>query len=145
MSSKSLYAIINMTHKCINHECNYLLAKWSLGTLGKCCNEALCATEYIYIYCLFVTKKLCVQQNIYIYTACLWRKSPKSWNEGTWLQQHFCSIRSRDQPIYRPGRYIGPYLDFTDTPVSASVGVDKTLLYSSRIQTTCARKHNEAS
>jgi len=26
-----------------------------------------------------------------------------------------------------------------------SVGVDKTLLYSSRIQTTCARKHNEAS
>jgi len=27
----------------------------------------------------------------------------------------------------------------------ASVGVDKTLLYSSRIQTTCARKHNEES
>jgi len=27
----------------------------------------------------------------------------------------------------------------------ASVGVDKTLLYSSRIQTICARKHNEAS
>jgi len=25
------------------------------------------------------------------------------------------------------------------------IGVDKTLLYSSRIQTTCARKHNEAS
>jgi len=29
--------------------------------------------------------------------------------------------------------------------LSASVSVDKTLLYSSRIQTTCARKHNEAS
>jgi len=28
---------------------------------------------------------------------------------------------------------------------SASEGVDKALLYSSRIQTTCARKHNEAS
>ena len=27
----------------------------------------------------------------------------------------------------------------------ASVGVDKTLLYSSRIQTICTRKHNEAS
>jgi len=36
---------------------------------------------------------------------------------------------------YRPKR---PYL-------SASVGVDKTLLYSSSIQTICARKHNEAS
>jgi len=52
-------------------------------------------------------------------------------------------------------RYIGRYLGFTDISIyryrpkrpilSASVGVDKTLLYSSRIQTTCARKHNEAS
>jgi len=42
-------------------------------------------------------------------------------------------------------RYIGRYLGFTDISVSASIGVDKTLLYSSRIQTTCARKHNEAS
>jgi len=29
--------------------------------------------------------------------------------------------------------------------LSALVGVDKTLLYSSCIQTTCTRKHNEAS
>jgi len=29
--------------------------------------------------------------------------------------------------------------------VSSSVGADKTLLYSSCIQTTCARKHNEPS
>ena len=29
--------------------------------------------------------------------------------------------------------------------LSGSVGVDKTLLYSSQIQTTCERKHNEAS
>jgi len=29
--------------------------------------------------------------------------------------------------------------------LSASVGVDKTLLYCSRMQTTCARKHNKAS
>jgi len=37
---------------------------------------------------------------------------------------------------YRPKRPI----------LSASVGVDKTLLYSSRIQTICARKHhNDAS
>jgi len=51
-------------------------------------------------------------------------------------------------------RYIGRYLGFTDISISAiaktadiigSVGVDKTLLYSSRMQTTCARKHNEAS
>ena len=40
-------------------------------------------------------------------------------------------------------RYIGRYLGFTN--ISASIGVDKTLLYSSRIQTTCARKHNKAS
>jgi len=40
------------------------------------------------------------------------------------------------------------YLGFTDISVSsktASVGVDKMLLYSSRIQTTHARKHNEPS
>jgi len=43
-------------------------------------------------------------------------------------------------------------LGFTDTSVSAkqpiltaSVGVDKTLLYSLRIQTTCSRKHKESS
>jgi len=44
-------------------------------------------------------------------------------------------------------RYIGPgwYLGFADISVSASVGVDKTLLYTSRMQTTCARKHNEPS
>jgi len=41
--------------------------------------------------------------------------------------------------------YIG--LGFTDCAqkrpiLSASVGVDKTLLYSSRMQTTCARKRN---
>jgi len=28
--------------------------------------------------------------------------------------------------------------------LSVSVGVDKMLLYSPRMQTTCARKHNEA-
>jgi len=36
---------------------------------------------------------------------------------------------------YRPKRPI----------FSASVGVDKPLLYSLRMQTTCSRKHNEAS
>jgi len=39
-------------------------------------------------------------------------------------------------------------LGFTDisvSAISASIGVDKRLLYSSRIQTTCARQHNEAS
>jgi len=40
---------------------------------------------------------------------------------------------------------IDRYLSFTDILVSASVGVDKTLLYSSCIQSTCARKHNEPS
>jgi len=42
-------------------------------------------------------------------------------------------------------RYIGRYLGFTDILVSASIGVDKTLIYSSLIQATCARKYNEAS
>jgi len=49
---------------------------------------------------------------------------------------------SRDRPIwvlpiyrYRPKRTI----------LSASIGVGRTLLYSSLNQTTCARKHNEAS
>jgi len=33
-----------------------------------------------------------------------------------------------------------------DWPIlSASIGVDKMLLYSSRMQTTCTRKHNEPS
>jgi len=49
-------------------------------------------------------------------------------------------LNIRDLPIYWPGRYLG----LTDISVSASVGVDKTLLYSSRIQTIFARKHNEA-
>jgi len=40
----------------------------------------------------------------------------------------------RDQ-TYRPRRPI----------LSASVGVGETLLYSSRIQTTCLRKHNKPS
>jgi len=55
-------------------------------------------------------------------------------------------VEIRDRLIYRPGRYLG----FTNILVSAktadlsaSVGLDKTLLYSSHMQTTCARKHNE--
>jgi len=46
--------------------------------------------------------------------------------------------QNRDRPI------IGRYLGFTDILVSVSVGVDITLLYSSRMQTTCARKHNKS-
>jgi len=44
---------------------------------------------------------------------------------------------SRDTPIYRyrPKQLI----------LSAAVGVDKMLLYSSRMQTTCVRKDNELS
>jgi len=45
----------------------------------------------------------------------------------------FWQNRIRDRPIFGFYRYIG------------IPGVDKTLLHSSRIQTTCARKHNEAS
>jgi len=41
---------------------------------------------------------------------------------------------------------LGQYLGFTDIPVLAAVDVDKGLLYySSRIQTTCGRKHNKPS
>jgi len=32
---------------------------------------------------------------------------------------YFCAIRSRDRPIYRPGRDIGRYLGFTDISISA--------------------------
>jgi len=45
-------------------------------------------------------------------------------------------------------RYVGQYLGFIGIGLmilSASIGVGKTLLYSSRIQTTCARKRNKAS
>jgi len=56
-----------------------------------------------------------------------------------------------DRPIFRPGRYLG-FIDMSVSAgrpkqpiLSAPVGVDKTLLYPSRIQTTCARKHNEPS
>jgi len=43
-------------------------------------------------------------------------------------------------------QYIGlANLDFIDISVSASGGVDKMLLYSSHMQTTCARKHNKPS
>jgi len=49
---------------------------------------------------------------------------------------------TRDRPIYRP-YWVSPIYRYR--PKLASVGVDKMLLYSSRIQTTCARKHNEPS
>jgi len=54
----------------------------------------------------------------------------------------------RDQPIYQPGRWpIFGFYRYIGIGQNSwfSVGVDKTLLYSSCIQTTCARKHNEAS
>jgi len=38
-------------------------------------------------------------------------------------------------------RYIGLIFGLTNIPVSASVDVDKMLLYASRIQIICARKH----
>jgi len=41
-------------------------------------------------------------------------------------------------PIYR-------YRPKRPNFIGLSIGVNKTLLYSSRIQTTCARKHNKAS
>jgi len=50
-------------------------------------------------------------------------------------------VKIRGRPTYLPGRYLG----FADILVSASVDVGKTLLYSSRMQTTCARKHSESS
>ena len=58
---------------------------------------------------------------------------------------------TRYTPIYRSGRYhradiwvLPIYQCRPKRPIlSASVGVDKTLLYSSRMQTTCARKNNE--
>jgi len=45
--------------------------------------------------------------------------------------------------IFRANFFLPPSKMPSRTPMS--IGVDKTLLYSSRIQTTCARKHNEAS
>jgi len=57
------------------------------------------------------------------------------------------ALLTREKPIYRADIWVSPiYRNRPKRPIlSASVGVDKALLYSSRIQTTCARKHNEAS
>jgi len=53
---------------------------------------------------------------------------------------------TRDRLIYWLGWYIGQYLGFTDISIlSVSVGVDKMLLYSSRMQTIYTKKHNEPS
>jgi len=54
---------------------------------------------------------------------------------------------TRDRPIYRIDIWILPIHRYQPKRpiVSASVGVDKTLLYSSSMQTTCSRKHNEPS
>ena len=56
-------------------------------------------------------------------------------------------LRSRDRPIYRADIWVLPiYRYWPKRPIlSPSVGVDKTLLYSSRIQTTSVRKHNDPS
>jgi len=55
----------------------------------------------------------------------------------------------RDQPIYQPSADIWVLQIYRYQPkrpiLSASVGADKTLLYSSGIQTICTWKHNEAS
>jgi len=58
----------------------------------------------------------------------------------------------RDRPIYRPGQYIGPICKFHQYIGIGQNGqfyqplvVDKMLLYSSHIQTTCVRKHYEPS
>jgi len=55
-----------------------------------------------------------------------------------WAHQVMC----RDRPIFGFYQYIGIG---QNGRISASIGVDKTLLYSSRIQTTCTKKHNESS
>jgi len=49
--------------------------------------------------------------------------------------------------MYRADIWVSPMYRYRPKrPIlSASVGVDETLLYSSRIQTTCARKHNKPS
>jgi len=53
------------------------------------------------------------------------------------------TVLSRDRPIYRANIWV--LLIYRHQQLSDSVGVDKTLLYSPRIQTTYARKHNEPS
>jgi len=58
-------------------------------------------------------------------------------------------VKSRDRPIYQPRANIWVLPIYRYQPkrpiLSASAGVVKTLLYSSRIKTTCTRKHNEPS
>jgi len=53
----------------------------------------------------------------------------------------------RDKPIYQANIWVLPMYQYRPKrPIlSASAGVDKTLLYSSRIQTPCARNCNEPS
>ena len=71
----------------------------------------------------------------------LWNKRPKRLSEKNrikFIQNGYYRLTDISADIwvlpiyrYRPKRPI--------------IGDDKTLLYSSRIQTTCARKHNDAS
>jgi len=63
----------------------------------------------------------------YLYVWCV--HSRFQW----WKKQIFFLVLPTNR--YQPRRPI----------LSASIGVSKTLVYSSRIQTTCTRKHNEAS
>ena len=60
-----------------------------------------------------------------------------------WKQVVVC----RDGPIKSADIWVLPMYRYRPKRpnLSASVGVGKTLLYSSRIQTTCSRKHNKAS
>jgi len=56
-------------------------------------------------------------------------------------------MQTTDRPIYQANIWVLPIYRYRPKlPIKlASVGVDKTLLYSSRMQTTCARKHNAPS
>jgi len=74
-----------------------------------------------------------MHKNISVKNSHLKLKTTVSTTDAKTTSSHII----RDRPIYqyrlkRPKK-------------TASVGVDKTLLYTSRMQTICARKHNEPS
>ena len=112
--------------------------------------------EYSYQQCLFFRNNVAVTlflsrvRNVQLYSGNYETQSLslKRYSIYRWAVQNWSVCVTRiDRPVYRADIWVLPiYWYQPKRPIlSASVVVDKTMLYSSRIQTTCARKHNKPS
>ena len=81
------------------------------------------------------------EKNLNTRFGIMWAIGVTTYKSEIWI------VTVRDRPIYRADIWVLPIYRYPPKwPIlSASVGVDKMLLYSSRMQTTCKRKHNEPS